>query len=95
MDPADFGRTEDWCPRLYGAPPDSPCLYPTIRQLLNMGSGMLGIDNCDYPEVAWQREYGTTIDKVRVCIGVGWGQGGRGGGGVDQLVGAVGAGWKG
>jgi hypothetical protein len=64
MDPADFNKTEEWCPRLYGAAPDSPCVYPTIRHLLNMGSGLLDIDNCGYPEGAWQRKYCSTHEKV-------------------------------
>lgn len=64
MDPADFNQTEPWCPRVRGAAPDSPCANVTARHLLNMGSGLVDIDNCRYKPDAWQREYCLSEEQV-------------------------------
>ncbi|KAL4448131.1 hypothetical protein ABPG75_005350 [Micractinium tetrahymenae] len=69
MDPKDFGQKEQWCPRLHGAPADSACTHPTIRQLLNMGSGLVDIDNCAYEPGAWQREYCLSDSQTVNLIG--------------------------
>ena len=39
----------EWCPRVYPAT-SGPCRSPTIAQLLGMGSGIVDVTNCGYPE---------------------------------------------
>lgn len=64
MDKADFNQTADWCPRLYGSN-SSQCVYPTLKQLTSMSSGLLDVDACFYPnKTAWQRQY--CIDPIQI-----------------------------
>ncbi|KAL4449381.1 hypothetical protein ABPG77_007025 [Micractinium sp. CCAP 211/92] len=69
MDPKDFGQKEQWCPRLHGAPAGGACVYPTARQLLNMGSGLVDVDNCAYEPNAWQRKYCISDSQTVNLIG--------------------------
>ncbi len=88
MDPKDFGQKEQWCPRLHGAPAGGACVYPTARQLLNMGSGLVDVDNCAYEPGAWQRKYCISDSQVRLGKQRAGGGGGGGGGGHDMTAAA-------
>jgi hypothetical protein len=44
IDPADFGLDLPWCPKIYGREEEG-CQEPTIKQLLQMSSGILPSDN--------------------------------------------------
>lgn len=67
MDKADFNQTTDWCPRLYGSNL-TECIYPTLKQLLDMSSGLVATFNCDYPEGSWQLDYCLSDDMVTNLI---------------------------
>lgn len=90
MDPSDFNQTEQWCPRLHGSASDSPCVYPTARDLLNMGSGLLDVDNCNYPPDAWQRKYCIPEEDTVLLIGGSPDQGEIGGHGPAEYFAAQG-----
>jgi CubicO group peptidase (beta-lactamase class C family) len=54
LDAADFSKfghtnVSTWCPRTENNP-DGPCTSPTVEQLLSMGSGIIDVTNCGYPD---------------------------------------------
>lgn len=70
MDKADFNKTEDWCPRLYGSN-STECMYPTTKQLLMMSSGLVAVDGCEtgaYLAGAWQSKYCISNDQWSTLI---------------------------
>jgi CubicO group peptidase (beta-lactamase class C family) len=67
LDAADFAKfghknVSTWCPRVYNKP-DGPCTSPTVEQLLSMGSGIVDVTNCDYPEGSPFLQYCWRDDK--------------------------------
>lgn len=68
MDKADFNQTEDWCPQLYGSN-STECIYPNLKQMLMMSSGMIDVDNCAYQPSDWQRAFCYPPDQVANLIG--------------------------
>lgn len=67
MNKTDFNQTTDWCPRLYGSN-STKCIYPTLKQLLDMSSGMVATFNCDYAPGSWQLDYCLGDDMVTNLI---------------------------
>ena len=54
IDPADFGLDGPWCPIIHGQE-QLGCQEPTIRELLQMSSGLLPTDDqsCGTPNTSW------------------------------------------
>ncbi|KAK9803938.1 hypothetical protein WJX72_006481 [[Myrmecia] bisecta] len=54
---SDFGAgSGNWCPRVYNQTYNATvtCEKVTLRQLLGMAGGVLGVDNCAYAPDSWQ-----------------------------------------
>jgi hypothetical protein len=54
VEPADFGLALPWCPKIHDKE-QLGCQEPTIKQLLQMSSGLLPVDNlgCGTPNSTW------------------------------------------
>lgn len=68
---ANFGYPNQtrWCPRLASAPPDAPCENVTFVDLLNMGSGIGDVINCDNVEPQYCRHSANDLAVYRGSIG--------------------------
>ncbi|BDA48100.1 probable protein flp at N-terminal half [Coccomyxa sp. Obi] len=72
IDPADFGLDGPWCPKIHGQE-QLGCQEPTIKQLLQMSSGLPSADNigCGYPNFTtnpdWLEPY--MLDGVNLTYG--------------------------
>ncbi|CAL8462903.1 g2437 [Coccomyxa elongata] len=71
IDPADFGLDGPWCPTIHGQE-QLGCQEPTIKQLLQMSSGLPSTDNvgCGYPNSTnpdWLQPY--LLNNVNMTYG--------------------------
>eukprot|EP00878_Enallax_costatus_P016471 GHUV01017277.1.p1 GENE.GHUV01017277.1~~GHUV01017277.1.p1 ORF type:complete len:209 (+),score=53.05 GHUV01017277.1:179-805(+) len=64
MNSSELGLSGPWCPRAHNTSTTGPCQVPNLQQLLRMSGGVLGFDNCEYPEDAWQQQYCITGPNI-------------------------------